>query len=138
MTKVQRITLFAIVVALLLVVFYVATGRARRSGDISVILFSSLVMLGFVTLFLEHFFTTPTDVIASTIGILLLMSPLHARLSDMGLWYTAFYVYNCLLLGTAVTALLLLDDTKFAAAWQNRASLVLKRAADLPWDFRTD
>ena len=64
MTKTARITLFAITFALLLLVFYVTTGHAFPSSEQSIVLFSALLMLSFVTLFLEYFFTTPTDVLA--------------------------------------------------------------------------
>lgn len=84
-------------------------------------------MLSFVTLFLEHFFTRPTDVLASTIAILLLLAPLRSHLEKMGRWYWIFFAYNVLLLLTSLTALLLLDQEKSAVTPQNRASLYLKK-----------
>lgn len=90
-------------------------------------LFSALLMLSFVTLFLEHFFTTPTDVLASTIAILLLIAPLQSQLSKFGHWYWFFGGYNILLLVTSLIALLLLDENKSSASLQNRASSVLKK-----------
>lgn len=134
MTKSRQITLFVITSALLFLIFYISTGRALPSSEQSVVLFAALLMLSFVTLFLEHFFTTPTDVLASTIAILLLMAPLQSQLSNLGLWYWIFFVwywiffgYNLFLLLTSLTALLLLDDDKSSAALQNRVSSVLKR-----------
>ena len=84
-------------------------------------------MLSFVTLFLEHFFTTPTDVIASTIAILLLLAPLQSHLDKMGRWYWLFFSYNLLLLATSLIALLLLDQNKSTTCTQNRVSAILKR-----------
>jgi len=127
LTKSRRITLFVITSALLFLIFYINTGRAFPSSEQSVVLFAALLMLSFVTLFLEHFFTTPTDVLASTIAILLLMAPLQSQLSNLGLWYWIFFGYNLFLLLTSLTALLLLDDDKSSAALQNRVSSVLKR-----------
>ncbi|MCX6828586.1 MAG: DUF87 domain-containing protein [candidate division Zixibacteria bacterium] len=127
MTKSGRITLFIINFFLLMVIFFVTTGRFFPSSEQSVVLFSSLLMLSFVTLFLEHFFTSPTDVMASTIAILLLLSPLHPQLSKLGRWYWIFFGYNLLLLLTSLVALLLLDDNKSSAAMQNRVSSTLKR-----------
>lgn len=129
MSKGQRIVLFLLLTGLLLIVFRVATGNFGPSSEVRTVVFSALIMLAFVTLFLEHFFTTPTDVIASTIAILLLLSPLRASLSQMGAWYTLFYAYNAVLLATAVLALLFLDEARSSAAWQNRLSLALKRVA---------
>jgi hypothetical protein len=92
-------------------------------------MFAALVMLSFSTLFLEHFFTTPTDVVASTLSILLLLSPIHAELSRFGSWYNWFVTYNALLLLTSLTALLLLDGAQSELSLQNRVSAQLKRLA---------
>jgi len=127
MTKSRRITLFLISFALLLVAFFLATGRLFPSSEQSVVLFSALLMVSFVTLFLEHFFTTPTDVLASTIAILLLIAPLQSQLSKFGLWYWIFFIYNLLLLLTSLIALLLLDEDKSSGTIQNRISSALKR-----------
>lgn len=127
MSKTQRITLFVSTSVMLFLIFYVSTGRIFPSSEQSIILLTALLMLSFVTLFLEHFFTTPTDVLASTISILLLMAPLHSQLSNLGLWYWIFFGYNLFLLLTSLTALLLLDAHKSSTALQNRLSSVLKR-----------
>lgn len=129
MSKTQRITLFIISLGLLLVVFSVTTGRVFPSSEQSVVLFTALLMLSFVTLFLEHFFTRPTDVLASTIAILLLLAPLQHHLSKFGLWYWTFFSYNLLLLLTSLLALLLVDDNKSESAVQNRVSAILKRVS---------
>ena len=84
-------------------------------------------MLSFVTLFLEHFFTTPTDVVASTLAILLVLSPLRDKLSRFGVWYDLFYAYNLALLIISLSSLLLVDEAKTRASIQNRAALHLKR-----------
>ena len=127
MSKTQRIILFVIAASLLFLIFYVSTRRVFPSSEQSIVLFTALLMLSFVTLFLEHFFTTPTDVLASTIAILLLMAPLQCQLSNLGLWYWIFFGYNLFLLSTSLTALLLLDGRKSSTALQNRLSSVLKK-----------
>ena len=127
MTKSWRIILFLISLLLLLVVFFVTTGRIFPSSEQSVVIFSALLMISFVTLFLEHFFTRPTDVLASTIAILLTLAPLQSQLSKFGKWYGIFFSYNILLLTTALVALLLVDDNKSSGAMQNRVSSALKR-----------
>jgi len=129
MNKVQRIILFLITLGLLLVVFRIATGNWTPTSDTFIVIFSALVMLSFVTLFLEHFYTKPTDVLASTISILLLLSPLRGQLSKLGFWYEIFYVYNIFLLLAALVALLLVDDQKSSTSLQNTVSLHLKRFA---------
>src|SRR6266571_5097890 len=101
MTKSHRILLFLITLALLVLIFYLTKGSGFLSNDQS-----------FVTLFLEHFFTTPTDVLASTIAILLLISPLRDQLSRFGKWYWIFFEYNVLLLLTSLVTLLLADQNR--------------------------
>jgi len=127
--KTKRILLFLLAFGLLFVVFKVATGNWTPQSDTFVIIFSALVMLSFITLFLEHFFTKPSDVLASTISILLLLSPLRNQLSKFGIWFDIFYIYNLLLLLTALIALLLLDEAKSSISRQNKVSLGLKRFA---------
>ena len=127
MTKTQRIVLFLISLGLLLVVFFATTGKALPSAEHSVVMFSALLMLSFVTLFLEHYFTRPTDVLASTIAILLLLAPLKAALANLGKWYWIFLGYNALLLVTSLIALLLVDASKTKQCRQNRVADGLKR-----------
>src|SRR5690554_2137708 len=102
--------------SLLFVVFCFSTGSPFPTQEHEVVLFSALLMLSFVTLFLEHFFTTPTDVLASTIAILLLLAPLHSQLNRLGNWYWLFFGYNLVLLSIALAALLLVDEQKSSLA----------------------
>src|ERR1041384_8382595 len=126
MSKTARVILFAITLALIGIVLLVTGGRICASPEQATIVFSALILLSFVSLFLEHFFTKPTDVIASTIAILLLLAPLKPHLLKMGQWYWIFFAYNLLLLLTSLFALLLLDQNKSAGVPQNRISAVLK------------
>ena len=83
-------------------------------------------MMSFVTLFLEHWFTRPTDVLATSISILLVLAPLRQQLDALGVWYTIFFGYTLVMALSALSALLLLDGTKSAASRQNRLSYYLK------------
>ena len=96
-------------------------------SGVPVLIFSALVMLFFVSCFLEHFFTKPTDVLTSSVSILLVLSPLHAQLADWGLWYWVFYCYNAILVVMSLTALLLLEERHSRATLRNRVSDRLKR-----------
>jgi len=126
-SKGKRIVVFLAALALLLLAFRLTYGHPFPSTPPSLILFTSLLMLSFVTFFVEHFFTTPTDVVASTLAILLLISPIRGEISRFGKWYWLFYGYNLLLLVTSLAALLLLDEDKSRDCVQNRCSLQLKR-----------
>jgi uncharacterized protein len=129
MTRAQRIALFLVSACLLLLVFKLATGSPFPTSDPSIVLFSALLMLSFVSSFIEEFFTVPSDVVASTVSILLLIAPLHTQLSRFGAWYWIFFAYNLLLLLCALAALLLLDSEISPNSVRNRVSKHLKRAA---------
>ena len=79
MTRTQRIVLFLLSTALLLLVFELTTGRAFPTSDQSIVLFSALLMMSFVTSFIEEFFTVPSDVLSSNIAILLLIDLAPAK-----------------------------------------------------------
>jgi DNA helicase HerA-like ATPase len=126
-TKTERVALFGICFLLLSLVFYIFHGSPLPSSIPGTVIFAALLMLAFVTLFLEHFFVTPTDVLASTIAILLLLSPLRENLTEFGIWYDIFYWYNLILAICALTALLLLSESAPQEALRNLISFHLKR-----------
>jgi hypothetical protein len=125
--KTSRIILFLILLPLLGVIFYAWEGSIFPTSSTSIVLFSALLMLAFVTLFIEHFFTRPSDVLASSISILLLLSPMSNQLNEWGVWYQIFYAYNLLLLTTSFLALLLADKNKSPDCKQNKAAYYLKQ-----------
>jgi uncharacterized protein len=129
MTRTQRIVLFLLSAGLLLLVFELTTGHAFPASDQSIVLFSALLMMSFVTSFIEEFFTVPSDVLSSNISILLLIAPLHSQLSRLGVWYWRFFFYNLLLLLCSLAALLLLKSEKSPDCLQNKISMYLKRVA---------
>jgi len=129
LSKTARIVLFGISLVLVVIIFLTSTGRLFPVDPPSVVLISALVMLSFVTLFLEHFFTRPTDVLASTIAILLLLLPLEHELSKLGKWYWLFIAYNAFLLLTALIALLLVDKNEPSTSTTNKVSALLKSIA---------
>lgn len=127
--RTRRIVLFFGTLLLLILLFVAMRGRDFLDDDVSIVLFSSLLMLSFVALFLEHFFTTPTDVLTSSLAILLMISPLHQELSRFGVWYKLFFGYNVLLFLAALIALLMLDRNRPNDSLQNRLSASLKKFA---------
>lgn len=127
MDKVSRIILFFVILLLLSGAFYLWDGSVFPSSPVAIVLFSALLMLAFVTLFIEHFFTRPSDVLASAISILLLLSPMKNELSEWGIWYQIFYGYNLLLLTTSFLALLFADKNKSPDSKQNKTAYYLKQ-----------
>jgi len=129
MPKGQRIIVFLSVLLLLLVGYFVFKTPIDYLGNKGIVIISSLIMLSFTTLMAEHFFTRPTDVVASAVSILLLLSPIHSELKDMGLWYWIFWGYSATVLILSLFALLLLSPEKSPADLMNRASIILKTLA---------
>jgi len=129
MPKGQRIIVFLAVLILLLIVYWAFKSPIDSLNDKGIVIMSSLIMLSFTTLLAEHFFTRPTDVVASSVSILLLLSPLHAALKDMGAWYWIFWFYSCAVLLISLISLLFLDSYKSSADMKNKTSAVLKTVA---------
>lgn len=129
MSRGQRVALFVIAFALLSVIFFFWQGGLVPDSATATVIFTSLVMVSFVTLFLEHWFTKPTDVLAASISVLLVLAPLRQQLDALGIWYAVFFLYTLLMALAALFALLLLDGTKSAASRQNRMSYYLKEFA---------
>jgi len=83
-------------------------------------------MLAFVTLFIEHFFTEPADVLANTLSLLLLLVPLKNKLTKLGIWYDVILYYSFVMFLFAFFSLYLLNSDKTATAFSNKLSRWLK------------
>lgn len=110
MSKGTRIVVFLAVLAALVGIYLLLHPGLVGLGEPGIVLFSALLMLAFVSLLVEHFFNRPTDVIASTVAILLLLAPLQDSLERFGLWYLVLFFYACTLLLTSLLSMLLLDQ----------------------------
>lgn len=126
MPKGQRILLFIIYLLLSGLISFFHNGEVIPGSSEMIVLYSALVMLCFIVLFVEHFFTKPTDVLASAISILLLLAPIKNDLTDFGLWYELFFAYNVGLVTFSLLALLLVDNEKPSNSRQNITAYYLK------------
>ncbi|MDE0401420.1 MAG: DUF87 domain-containing protein [Candidatus Poribacteria bacterium] len=115
--------------AALFLVFLFWTGEPLPDTFWTTIIFTSLVMMSFATLFLEHWFTKPTDVLAASTSILLVLSPLADELTTFGIWYTVFFAYNLAMALTSLMSLILLDGEQSSGAFRNRLSYHLNNVA---------
>ena len=77
MPKGQRIIVFLATLVLLLVGYIAFKTPIDVLSKKGIMIISALMMLSFTTLLAEHFFTRPTDVVASAVSILLLLSPIN-------------------------------------------------------------
>ncbi|MCF6155745.1 MAG: ATP-binding protein [Candidatus Brocadia sp.] len=129
MTKGQRITIFLGTMLVLGIVYWVYRNPISAMGDRAIIVLSALVTLSFVSLLAEHYFTRPTDVVASTLSVLLLLSPIHPLLAETGGWYWALWIYSAVFLVFSLLSLLLLNQNRSASSTANRISNVLYTAS---------
>src|SRR5690348_14743024 len=112
MSKGQRIAIFLITMALLLIGYVTFKKPINSLDDKGVMVLSTLVMLSFTILLIEHFFTKPTDVIASSVSILLMLAPMHQALIKAGIWYWVLCIYNSVVLVVSLISLLLIDQNQ--------------------------
>ena len=129
MSRRNRAIIFVATLAALFVVFLFWTGEPLPKTFWTTIIFTSLVMMSFATLFLEHWFTKPTDVLAASTSILLVLSPLANELTTFGIWYTVFFVYNLAMALTSLMSLILLDGEQSSGALRNKLSYHLNNIA---------
>ena len=127
MSKKHRIISFIVLLAVgLLIIFFI---HPTTNETVNIILYSSLIMMSFVSLLVEHYFSKPADVLSSSISILLLIIPLQGTLSHLGWIYTVLIVYNSVLIIMSLVALFLLNGDMPTTAIRNKWSSILKDIA---------
>jgi len=129
MSKTHRVIVFVFLVILLLLIIALKPHNVTFNNMPGILLISALVTIAFISLFIEHYFTSPTDVIAASFSIVLLLTPMRNTLTNWGVFFDAFYYYSLVILIVAVSAILLLDDTQSGQVLRNRISRVLKYIA---------
>ncbi|MEQ8509288.1 MAG: DUF87 domain-containing protein [Rhodospirillaceae bacterium] len=107
MGKNERIFFFIVFFALLTFVTLGWQGDLFPSDPIPVLIYSALLMISVSSLFLENYFTRPSDVIASGIAALIAIAPLRQELSLTGTLYDAYFAYVLINVALAFAALLL-------------------------------
>lgn len=129
MRKEERILLFFI--SILFLALLVITNKYFPSLDYmsKTILLTSLIMLSFTTFLLEHFFTTPSDVMASTMSIILLLVPLRKELNKFGIWYWVFLFYVFIMFVFSLLSFILLDSSQSIFSGRNILSDYFKKIA---------
>lgn len=126
MNKNQRIVGFGIILIILVLIFINSSGLGELDNEVSVVLFTALFMLGFTSLLLEHFFTKPSDVLASSISIILLLAPLKDMLPEMGNLYYILLFYCILQFTFSIMSLFLIDKNYSSEHWRNKVAGILK------------
>lgn len=126
MTKGFRLIIFFALAALLTAIYWYFKGTIFPQDTVGLVIYSSLLMLSFNTLILEHYFTKPTDVLASSIAVLLTITPIRKDLINLGVWYDSLFFFSLGLGVFAVASLALFAPNKPEATTQNKISKLLK------------
>jgi hypothetical protein len=114
MNQLTRLIAFLGLAAGLIAIFLIHGGQVVDGGNTpNTVIFSSLLMLAFGTLLLEHWFTKPTDTIASAIAVLLTILPSQQGLAEMHGTFAilAYYSFGILILAALSIFLSPLDSS---------------------------
>ena len=127
MTKNIRLYTFLFLAFLIIIFFKLISDGLFIPDSIKILLFSSSIMLVFFPLILEHYYTKPTDILATSLSILLTVGPLRQELSEkMGLWYWLYVGWIFLLCLTSILIVFLLDANEPPTSKKNRYSNLFK------------
>jgi hypothetical protein len=126
MTKGIRLIIFSALAAWLTALYFYYNGTIFPKDAIGIVIYSSLLLLSFNTLILEHYFTKPTDVLACSIAILLLIAPIRNELISLGGWYDFIFFYTLAHGVLSVASLALFAPNKPEYTPQNKISKLLK------------
>lgn len=121
-----RIAVFGFLFVILLIISFFWKGVLFPTDTIGIVIFSTLLMLSFSTLFLEHYFTRPSDVLSSSISALLLIAPLKDSLINMGIFYNILFIYLLIISLMALVSLIIFDPESSEEKFLNKVSLIFK------------
>ena len=89
-------------------------------------LVSLIIILSFNVLLIEHFFSSPKDVLASSITILCTLIPLNVQ-GILGNWYILFLLYIIAIISLATLSLMLFAPEKNEDDKNNKISKIFKK-----------
>lgn len=126
MTKGLRLIIFFALAVILTAIYLYFQGAIFPQDTVGLVIYSSLLMLSFNTLILEHYFTKPTDVLASSIAVLLTITPIRKDLVNLGIWYDILFFFSFGLGILSVASLALFSPNNPEDTTQNKISKLLK------------
>jgi hypothetical protein len=137
MNSVSRIATFIVALLILAGILWLIPFPPYLDGELTgadesrlTILVSTLIVLSFAVLLLEHWFTKPIDALASAISAALAIAPSRSALSELDFWYFTYAGYLASIVASASLSIIL-----FASG----AGISVQRArvAKKLWDFAT-
>jgi len=122
---VRLITFFGLAI-LLATIYWYFKGTIFPKDTVGLVIYSSLLMLSFNALILEHYFTKPTDVLASSVAVLLTITPIKKDLINLGVWYNLLFFFSLVLGILSVAALIMFAPNEPEDSTQNKISKLFK------------
>lgn len=127
MNKSTRIFVLVTILVALALVSLSFRSEILSIGAPGIVMLSAITMMALSILMLEHYFTRPTDVVATSISAILLLAPVHTEMASLGIWYWIILGYATLMLLLSIAALLLLNSNSPPDSLSNTVSNWLKR-----------
>jgi hypothetical protein len=139
MNSISRFALFVGSLLILAGILWFAPFPAFNGGDLTAddksrlaILASTLIVLSFAVLLLEHWFTKPTDALASAISAALAIAPARSTLTELGIWYFVYAAYLAVIVLSASLSIVLFASGQSASPWK---AVAAKRLRDFSTTF---
>ena len=132
MSRTVRMVAFLAGTALVFICFGLATGEVFPEATPSVVVLTSLVTMTFIAFFVEHYFETPSTVMATAVSAVLLLVSARQDLSELGVILWILVIWCLVLLGLASVALIVLPAASAKGRTAERARGIsgrLKRLA---------
>lgn len=125
----NRFVVFIGIVVIFFFSFYLHSGSLFPSADIKDLWFySGLFMVLFSILFIEPYYTSPKNVIANTVPLLLVFLSIKSSFVNQSFWFWAIIIITNILLASIVS-LVLEDKNKSPSHVKNKISEFLKNIA---------
>jgi hypothetical protein len=94
MNRLVRILSFVGFFFILSAIVLIWTGHFFPNDSQMLEIYSCILLLAFSILFIEHYFSKPTDVLATSISVLLLITPIRSDFSSIAFWFWLFFGYT--------------------------------------------
>ena len=135
MGRTTRVLLFLGAVLLLFVCFGLASGRVFPDDTPRVVILTSLVTMTFIAFFVEHYFETPSTVMATAVSAVLLLVSARTGLSELGLLLWVFVGWCLVLIALSSAALMLLPQKADRGTRADHARVMSARLKRLATDY---
>ena len=127
MGRTARVLLLAALSVVMIGCFWFVSGKFFPQAVPDAVVLTAVLTMALIALLVEHYFETPSTVIATAISALLLLAPARDGLSRLGPLYWGIVAWCLSLLVVSTVALLVLPDPAAKGAKAERTRLLSRR-----------